>query len=508
MNIKQFILTETKSLNIGGKASNLFELEKLKIPIPKWGVIPSELFLSQLSLNISNEEMINHIESLNLPLDIFNRIATYFGKDYKTKTYAVRSSAIDEDGTDFSFAGQFETYLHVQAHEIEEKIKLIWRSVLSEHVKQYRAENNIPMQIGMGVIIQEMVSPDVSGVAFGSDPMNFNIKSKIITAVYGLGEGLVSGELNADTFTVVDGKIQSKIIKKEHLFIRDLENGGIKKIIVEIEKQDKPTLNKSQILKLSNLLELLNHKLKTPQDIEFSFIKDKLYLLQTRPITKNKNKEYILWDNSNIIESYPGITTPLTFSFIIKMYEMVYKQFSGLMGVSNKEIEQHKEVFSNTLGLVRGRVYYNLLNWYKMLAMLPGYSINAKFMENMMGVKERFELKESFQMSKGLARFRLFLMLFKMVNLQRKLPKEREVFIRDLNKVIGKYKTIDFNKKSVPEIIKLYNTFESSLLLKWKAPLINDFFAMIWFGILQKLTKKHHPESKSIHNNLLLDLQI
>ena len=100
------------------------------------------------------------------------------------------------------------------------------------------------------------------------------------------------------------------------------------------------------------------------------------------------------------------------------MYEMVYKQFVGIMGVDKKTIEQNASVFGNTLGLVRGRVFYNLLNWYKMLAMVPGYSINAENMERMMGVKEKFDLKENLIMTKSKARWRMVVMVFKMIGLQ------------------------------------------------------------------------------------------
>ena len=503
MNVSQYIFTKDSNPSIGGKASNLLKLEKLQIPIPKWGVIPSEYLTNKIDVSLSESEILTQIQDLLVTDPVIENIKKYFGKNFNTKTYAVRSSALDEDGGDFSFAGQFETFLHVPFNELSDKIKLIWQSTLSKRVKKYRDTHKLDIQIGIAVIIQEMISPDVSGVAFGADPVNFDADTKIIASVYGLGEGLVSGELNADNFTLTSGSIQNQLTKKEFLFVRDDQNNGIKKIAVEPEKQEITSLANTQILQIASVLDVLEKELKTPQDIEFAYVKDKLFLLQTRPITTSKG-EYILWDNSNIIESYPGITTPLTFSFIIKMYEMVYRQFVGLMGVNDAEIAQHKEIFSNTLGFVRGRVYYNLLNWYKMLAMLPGYSINAQFMENMMGVKERFELKEDYKMSKTLARFRIFKMVFKMINLQRKLPKERESFLKHLNQVIGEYKAVDFGNKTIPEIIKYYNRFESTLLLKWKAPLINDFFAMIWFGLLQKQTQKYSPDTINIHNDLLL----
>ena len=95
-----------------------------------------------------------------------------------------------------------------------------------------------------------------------------------------------------------------------------------------------------------------------------------------------------IWDNSNIAESYGGITTPLTFSFARGVYAEVYRQFCVLLAVPRAVVDDQRSTFENMLGLVRGRVYYNLISWYRVLAMLPGFSVNRGFMEQMMGVRE------------------------------------------------------------------------------------------------------------------------
>lgn len=486
--------------NIGGKAKNLAILEQLKLPVPPWLVIPADILLNQ----IKNHQL--NTTKLTVPSEVFSSLSHFFGNDYLSKSYAVRSSGMEEDGTDFSFAGQFETFLHVSFDELEEKIIACWLSSQSERIKTYRLKNKLTDNLGVAVIIQEMVDAEVSGVAFGINPTTGIPNSKIINSVYGLGEGLVSGELNGDTFSITGEKIESQLAQKTHQYIPNKEKGGIFKVEVEPKNVNTPSLTKSQLSTICSLLNTLQTEFKAPQDIEFSFKNGTLYLLQTRPITAIANQgkgEYTVWDNSNIVESYPGITTPLTFSFIIKMYEMVYTQFVKIMGVDKKTIEEHAHVFSQTLGLVRGRVYYNLLNWYKMLAMVPGYSINAENMERMMGVKEKFELSEELTMSKSKARWRTLVMMSKMILLHLKLPRERTKFQHYLTKVLKSYDQIELKTKTPQEIIKLYADFESNLLLKWKAPLVNDFFAMIWFGLLEKQTQKYFPESPSLHNNLL-----
>ena len=483
--------------DIGGKATNLARLHALQIPVPNWAVFTSK---SLSGRSLTEDENITFSEKE------LSELSVPFGADFKEKTYAVRSSASDEDGGEFSFAGLFETRLHVPFSALESSISEIWKSGKSERVKAYREKNNLSEDSEVNVIVQEMIEPEVSGVAFGMNPINGDRSVSVISAVYGLGEGLVSGELDADIFRIKEGKIEEELADKTHAFRRGENGHGISKIEVDIQLQKAPSLNAETIQKIAIVLKKLEAELGFPQDIEFAVKNGELFLLQTRPVTTHQG-EYILWDNSNIIESYPGITTPLTFTFINKMYEAVYRQFSGILGVKENEIESHSEVFKNTLGLVRGRVYYNLLSWYKMLAMVPGYSINAEFMEKMMGVQERFELKEDYQMSKRLAWTRIIGMVFRMIKMQRNLPAERDKFLAHLEKVMSTYGAIDFQAHSPEEIVTHYRAFETTLLLEWKAPLINDFLAMIWFGMLEKQAVKNFPNNQNIHNDLLCGSQ-
>ena len=487
---------------IGGKAKNLFRLKELGMNVPKWMVIPQDSLLTLIPSDLfethDNKQIIEYIENLWLGEAFHNEVKKYFNYSEGTNKYfAVRSSAIDEDGSEYSFAGQFESYLYVAYSDLEEKIKKVWCSAFSERVSIYRKENKLKQQMGIAVIIQEMVNAEVAGVAFGINPITGDRKSHIISAVYGLGEGLVSGDLNADTFSVKNKIIEKKIVRKEHAIIKCNSGSGTTKINIELEKQDIASVSDKQILQISEILNILNTAFVKPQDIEFAIANEQIYLLQTRPITNlNKvadiNGEFIVWDNSNIIESYPGVTTPLTFSFIIKLYEAVYKQFSGLMGVSNEVIEAESHTYANMLGLIEGRVYYNLLSWYKVLQLFPGYSVNAEFMEKMMGVKERFTLEQKNKLSKFQAYKSILFMAVKMIKSLITLPKQRDQFLKDLDVTMKEYNAINYEECRPDELMHLYFKLENTLLKKWKAPLVNDFFAMIYYGSLQKLIAKYN----------------
>lgn len=165
----------------GGKAYNLDILTKNGINVPKWSVVTS-------------------------PDDFF--------EVQEGKLYAVRSSAVGEDGSGNSFAGQMESYLYVKPEDIRAKIQAVIDSANSERIRFYREQNGLKNdEIKVGVIIQEMINSEVSGVAFSSNPITGKRNEILISSVFGLGEGLVSGELNADTYYIENGKITKNIVE-------------------------------------------------------------------------------------------------------------------------------------------------------------------------------------------------------------------------------------------------------------------------------------------------------
>jgi len=479
----------TTQKRMGGKAYNLARLEEFNIKVPDWTV------LNDAEIENSTDEQIEE------------KVKNYFGESAHEMTFAVRSSASCEDGDEHSFAGLFESQLNVHFNSLVDVIRTIRNSKDTGRVKSYLKAKEIDEEVQLNVIVQELIDPDVAGVAFGQHPFKKGSKAKVINAVYGLGQALVDGSVNADTYEVENKNVVSKIAHKHLALVSSIEDGLIEQPLDE-EKANAPCLSRKQVLEITEILDFLALNFECPQDIEYAYKHGEFYLLQTRPITKvYSGEEYIVWDNSNIIESYPGMVSPLTFSFIIKMYDFVYKQLVLFLGASPKHVKKHEKVFAQTLGWVRGRVYYNLLSWYKMLSMAPGYSLNAQYMEQMMGVKERFELGDEFKLGKGQARFRIVYMVYKIIKAQIQLPKQRKAFLAHLNKEMTEYKNKDFSTLSIEDVVAEYRRFEQSLLLEWKAPLVNDFFAMIWFGLLKSQCEKLMDDQTNIHNDLLCGSQ-
>ena len=411
---------------------------------------------------------------------------------------AVRSSAADEDGARHSFAGQLDSFLNVPPADVAARVADVWRSGSSERLQAYRREHGLPDAPALpAVIVQRMVPAAAAGVAFAIDPVTGRRGVAVVSAVRGLGDRLVSGEADADTWEV--------------------DRAGT---VRAVHTHPEAALDAAQVAAVAGLVREASRHFGRPQDIEWAFEgAGKLWLLQSRPVTglealPEADGAFAIWDNSNIAESYGGVITPLTFSFARRVYEAVYRQFCRLLGVPAAKIDANDGTFRRMLGLVRGRVYYNLLNWYRVLALLPGYQVNRTFMEGMMGVKESLPAEAAAELAREhdpaptrLARLDDALALVRAVcglvwNAWR-LPQRTAAFYTRLDDALRE-PALPLDTWRTDELAAYYLTLERRLLTRWDAPLVNDFFAMIAFGSLRRLAVQWYGDG-NLTNTLLAD---
>jgi pyruvate,water dikinase len=225
--------------------------------------------------------------------DISHGFDQYLGNQpAPQQSYAIRSSATIEDSTQFSFAGQAETYLCVsEFSSILDAVKSTWLSLFSPRSLLYLQGKGIPLrQVRMGVIIQEMVLGDISGVMFTANVNTGEATQLIIDATWGLGESIVSGKVTPDHFV-----LQKKPLAKIHRHL------GSKAVYSAPSPRDQPTctvlletpeekrgtycLTEKQLQELAQLGLLIEEHFGAPQDIEWTYLDGRFVILQTRPIT-------------------------------------------------------------------------------------------------------------------------------------------------------------------------------------------------------------------------------
>ncbi len=493
---------------LGGKAGALARLASVGLPIPEWLVVPPAVFTASEAA-----------QTFQLRSDLAAEIvaaarAIAPGANY----FAVRSSALDEDGAEHSFAGQLDSFLFVPPERIPEKVEAVWRSGYSERILAYRHERGLsggPQP--PAVLVQRMIDAEVAGVAFSTDPVSGRHGHAVVSAVFGLGSSLVSGEADADTFTVDrEGKVVARVIVAKHTAHRAAPGAGegVTGQPVPVAQAELPSLTDAQAAEAAALARATARYFGRPQDIEWALAEGRFWLLQSRPITSlaslaDPDGELNLWDNANIAESYSGVTTPLTFSFARGIYEAVYREFCRLMSVSERRIENNRDLFPRMLGLVEGRIYYNLISWYRLLALLPGFSVNRGFMEQMMGVKEGLpaEVLAKLTPAGRLARVKDGLALagacLGLVRNHFTLPGQIERFYARLNHALRPCEP-SLESLRPDELTAHFRDLERQLMLRWDAPLVNDFFAMIYYGLLRKATAAWCGDADGMLQNDLL----
>lgn len=522
----------------GGKGFNLYLMSQAGLPVPEWVVFGKRYFYeflqspgvkSELELTLeriqngtltaaqAEKEIISLFEKTEIPKVVSESLDQALVSLGANNVFSVRSSAADEDSLSHSFAGQLSSYLYVSGkQDILKYIRQCWASAFSERGLVYRIENKIDLKkISVSVVLQRMIDPDKSGVLFTCDPVAKKTETFVVSSVYGVGEGLVSGALDADSFWLEakSGKLLREEVVEKKEMMKKLTSGHCETQSVPENLVNTASLSDRELLELHRLGQKIQEQYHRPQDIEWAIESGKLYVLQTRPVT-TLGMDLIgypnLWDNSNIIESYGGLTSPLSFSFALRNYKAVYVQFCEVLGVPHEIIKDMDSYLAYMLGSINGRVYYNLFNWYKLVGVLPGFKQNREFMETMMGVSEalsdeiadRIKPHESWNTFSG--RIRKFITGFNFLKYHFTIQSVVENFLQTFHRDYDKYRAMPLKRMRGDQLIRIYMEVERNMLGRWKAPIINDFLCMVHFGLLRKLTTTWLKDLDStIQNDLL-----
>ena len=307
--IRSFKKLSKKDVGIaGGKGAQLGEMTKAGMPVPEGFVVLTDSFDSFIKENRLNEKIkaelknadIEKIDSVKraskniqsailkglIPAGIKKSILNEYGS-IKLKLVAVRSSATAEDAADASWAGELDTYVNIDKQGLLDAVKKCWASLFTERAITYAKHKKIDEgKISVAVVVQKMVQSEISGVCFTVNPVTNNQKQIMIEAGFGLGESVVAGTITPDKYIVNKEEmfIEEIIVNKQETMISKKGMETIKSNVSK-ERQEKQKLEGKQIVELAELCKKIESHYGKPQDIEFAFEKNKLYILQARPVT-------------------------------------------------------------------------------------------------------------------------------------------------------------------------------------------------------------------------------
>ncbi len=346
---------------VGGKGANLGEMWTAGFPIPPGFIVTAEAYkefvigtgiqpkileivdkidvdnneqLQKASKDIQKiileaempadikQEIITSYDSLNMSQEIVktaNKTALNFLKTGRDLPFvAVRSSATAEDLPEASFAGQQATFLNVKGPEkVVKAVQDCWASLFMARAIYYRKKNNFPTdKVYIAVVIQKMVNSEKAGVMFTINPATNETTELVIEGAYGLGEAVVSGEVNPDEYIVDKAsiKIKEKKLKKQGWgYFRSESGTNYKKDFAE-EKGSQQKLTDEEILKLAKIGVEIEKHYGRPMDTEWAVDGPKMYIVQARPVTTMKKVKEMMEPDKTDLSKAEVILTGLSAS--------------------------------------------------------------------------------------------------------------------------------------------------------------------------------------------------
>lgn len=471
-------LTHLSRHLVGSKAYNLHLMKKQGLVVPPFSVFSFDLF-DQADVHTFLKEQQAEYQTGN---DTLNELSQRLQQEFKAKflqedfsaihefsrnasdnhTYSVRSSANVEDEASASFAGQFSTRLFVEVNDLVEAVEETLLSLYQPSALSYYFEQGISLEaVKLYVILQDMIAGDLSGVYFTANPQGL-LNEHLIVVGFGVGSGIVEDKVDTTMVTIHSDDQLSYF-----------ETSG-----------NSPILTEKQQVDLEAMAGKVTDIFGPRMDIEFTFSDDQLYVLQARPITKMPTEPVIILDNSNIVESYPGTTTPLTFSFIQEAYGSIFRGLAKRMLKNDTQtLQSFEPTFQNMIAQVNSRVYYQITNWYKLLQLLPFSKQIIPIWQDMLGVQATDISATTVKISR-LTRLKIMGRIIKSFI---QAPRSMKQLDSDFEAISERFDQTYTREASFDELHQLFEQIKGQVLEQWDVTLINDLYAFVYTGLLKKI---------------------
>ena len=303
----------------GGKSANLGELLAAELPVPRGFALSADAYRAFVeetglagriasALARAHPDDVDALTASSKAIDEAMRFAplpevvrTEVAERYRELAggeaelpVAVRSSAVGEDSADASFAGQQESFLWVRgAEHVCDAVRDCWASLFTPQAISYRLALGSADEPAMGVTVQAMVDAEVSGVLFTCNPVTGDPSMVAINASWGLGLGVVGGELTPDDYLVskITGEVVRRTVSTKHVeYVPDPAGRGTIRREVPTDRRDEPCLLDDELMVLVDVARRIERHYGSHQDVEWAFARshvlpDALRVVQARPVT-------------------------------------------------------------------------------------------------------------------------------------------------------------------------------------------------------------------------------
>jgi pyruvate,water dikinase len=304
-------LGKADTLVAGGKGANLGELTQAGLPVPPGFVVTAEAYLAAIEqggvredlraaldlalgaatlpaeLAGASDRLQGLVRKAGVPTEIRDAVLDAYHSLGPDVRVAVRSSATSEDTAGTSFAGMNATYTNIAGEEVIERLLDCWASLFGSRVLAYRASRQIHEEPAIAVVIQCMVDSQRSGVAFTADPSTGDRDRIVIEAAYGLGEVVVSGAVEPDTYLLAKAGprlLEARVGHQTHKIVRG-PSGRDLRVELDPHTGAQRVLTDDEVIGLARLALQVEQHYGAPQDLEWAISDGHTWLVQSRPIT-------------------------------------------------------------------------------------------------------------------------------------------------------------------------------------------------------------------------------
>jgi rifampicin phosphotransferase len=498
----------------GGKFSRQQEMIRAGIDIPPFFCLTGEFYQRAIAPHkVSIATIVAGADfSVRLSLDgAAERIRRYFTEGVSgeleeeifvafTQAFpdgppvSVRASMIgfrpeeSEDSSGDPFAGISESFLWVTRDTLMEKVRLSMASGFGAEAMLYRHRQGMnPTGFSVAVGIQRMAEVERSFVAFTCNPKTA-ARETVMIAGHGAGEGVVQERVPVDHyfFNPMSGEVRSQLAHKDCMLVRASGGKGLAMTEVPEALRLKPCLSADEIRRVCQLGARIERLFRAPQDIEGCLTGDgKIYILQSRPIAFDAGRQRV-WTNANVTESFPGVTTPLTYTLARYFYRVIFYDCYRLLGIPRDELHDQHEALDRMIGYLGGRVYYSLTSFYRLHSQSPLFPIFRAHWEKMMGFLASYEIRDEGVVRRTARRMRSWLRLAKAVVVIAwlYLTHERKVvrFQRWWEELIAPRRGKSFETTDPLDAVADFHEVWRQVGRHWGVTLLNDTYLPVLYG--------------------------
>ena len=528
---------------VGGKGANLGHLIEAGFPVPPGFCVLAhayESFLSDTGLEHHIGEMIEAMDFADLEaveneagrmrdlivsspvpdpvqrevISAYSRLLADAGEN---DLVAVRSSVGTKDLASTSFPGQMDTYYNVRGEaELVEKVKECWASVFSYPAMVNRHVRGLDFSnVFIAPLVQLMIAADSAGVVFTVNPLNNCSEEMVVNSCFGLGEGVVSGELDCDHF-VVDrdsgGILEKEIGEKTFKIVLDSKKGrGSRRATLSEEEGGRPSLSTEEVSELVRAALRVEEQYDSPQDIEWAFRGGELFILQSRRITTSVvdiedetpgewvsefdstvDPDYPEYTLANISEVMPGVLTPLSITSGMGYLDYGFVKTNEGFGLMRGVNPKSEYTF---LGVFYGRAHLNLTVLKAITEKLPGAT--SQEFERLTPDEEDIQRDEKFHPTPGALLTLIgavFGLLYKVIT----APRGARAARKDLDKRIAEFKQYDFEKMPYGEFLEILRESQGDSERVFPLHITASQLAVVYFDSLRKATLRWLDDTEGI----------